>query len=99
MRVKVQCIHFDADKKLKDYVESKVSKLGNLYNGVIGSEIFLKLENTAKLENKIAEIKIIIPGNDLFVKKQCKTFEEATDTAVEALRKQLMKYKDKLRKK
>lgn len=99
MRVKVQSIHFDADQKLKDYIVVKVSKLGNIYDGVIGSDVFLKLENTVKLENKIAEIKIIIPGNDLFVKKQCKTFEEATDSAIEALRKQLVKYKDKLRKK
>ena len=34
-------------------------------------------------------------GKELFAKKQCKSFEEAADTAVDALRRQLKKYKDK----
>ena len=98
MKVTVQSIHFDADKKLTSYIEQKVSKLSSVYDGVIGGEVYLKLENTSKEENKITEIKILIPGNDLFVKKQCKSFEEATDTAVEALRKQITKHKEKVRK-
>jgi len=53
------------------------------------------LENTDKPENKIAEIRLKIKGNDLISSKQCKTFEEATDLAVEALRRQLKKIKDK----
>jgi len=56
------------------------------------------LENTETPENKVAEIRLFIPGNDLYAKKQSKTFEESTDSVVEALRRQLSKYKDKLRK-
>jgi putative sigma-54 modulation protein len=60
--------------------------------------VTLKVENTDTPENKIAEIRLLIRGNDLYAKKQSKTFEEATDTAVEALRRQLTKHKDKIRK-
>ncbi|MFH0893657.1 MAG: HPF/RaiA family ribosome-associated protein [Bacteroidota bacterium] len=98
MKVNVQSIHFDADKKLVDFVQKKVEKLVSLYDGVIGSDVYLKLVNTSDLENKIAEIRLQIPGNDLFVKKQCKSFEEAADMAVEALKKQLTKQKDKKKK-
>jgi putative sigma-54 modulation protein len=45
--------------------------------------------------NKITEIKLTIPGTQLFAKEQCKTFEEATDLAVECLRKQIEKHKQK----
>ncbi len=97
MKVKIQSIHFNADRKLLDFVEGKVDKLGLFYDNIIGSEVFLRLDKNSNTENKIAEIKLNIPGNDLFAKKQCKTFEEATDTAVEALRRQLKKHKEKVK--
>lgn len=95
MNIQIQSIHFDADKKLLDFVEEKVSKLGKFYDGIIGCEVFLKLENSSTAENKVAEIKVQIKGNDLFVKKQCKSFEEAIDLGSEALSSQIKKYKEK----
>ncbi|MDB4089079.1 ribosome-associated translation inhibitor RaiA [Flavobacteriales bacterium] len=94
MDIKVQSIHFDADKKLVDFVEERVTKLSHYYDKIIGGDVFLKLESSDK-ENKVAEIKIKLPGKDLFAKKQCKSFEEATDEAVEALRRQINKHKSK----
>jgi len=70
-----------------------------LFDGIIGSEIMLRLDNNETIDNKVAEIRLLVPGYDLFAKKQCKSFEEATDSAVEALRKQLIKHKEKMRKK
>ncbi len=95
MTVKIQSIHFDADTKLLDFVESKVGKLNTYSNTIIDSEVFLRLDKSNSHENKIAEIKLLVPGNDLFAKRQCKSFEEATDQAVEALRRQLKKQKEK----
>jgi len=98
MKVNINSVHFKADKKLLDFINEKVEKLSSMYNGVIGSDVILKLENSDTPENKVAEIRLFIKGNDLYAKKQSKTFEEAADTAVEALRRQLTKYKDKIRK-
>jgi putative sigma-54 modulation protein len=98
MNIKVQSIHFDADVKLLEFVQSKVNKLSQYYDGIIGGEVFLRLDKSSTQENKIAEIKLNIPGKDVFAKRQCKTFEEATDTAVEALRKQVKKHKEKVKK-
>ena len=94
MEITVQSLHFDADKKLLDFVEEKVSKLGTFYDKILGSDVILKVDSQGK-ENKVAEIKVKISGKDLFAKKQCKSFEEATDEAVEALRKQIRKHKNK----
>lgn len=94
MEIKVQSIHFDADQKLVSFVEERLGKLTQYYDKIIGSDVFLKLE-PADRENKVAEIKLTIPGKDLFAKKQCKSFEEATDEAVEALRRQINKHKSR----
>lgn len=97
MDIKIHSIHFDADSKLEDFVEKKVNKLEQFYDNIIGAETFLRYEKEQAPENKIAEIKLQIPGSDLFAKKQSSTFEEATNLAVDALRKQLTKRKAKQR--
>ncbi|MCX6296789.1 MAG: ribosome-associated translation inhibitor RaiA [Bacteroidetes bacterium] len=96
MTVKIQSVHFDADKKLLAFVEERVDKLTHFYDGIIKSEVILKLDKSEGLENKIAEIKLHIAGNDLFAKKQCKSFEEAIDTSIDALKAQVKKHKEKL---
>lgn len=97
MQVKIHSLQFKADVKLENFIEDKIDKLTNYYDQILGSEVYLKLENTNGPENKITEIRLSIPGNDLFAKKQSKTFEEATDQAVEALRRQIRKHKDKVK--
>lgn len=98
MQIQVQSIHFDADQKLIVFIEEKIGKLSQFHDQIIGSEVYLRLDKSDVKENKIAEIKLSVPGKDLFAKRQCKTFEEATDTAVEALRRQIRRHKSRLDK-
>jgi putative sigma-54 modulation protein len=96
MDIQVHTVHFTADKKLIDFVNEKVTKLEVFFDDIISGDVFLKLEETQDKENKVAEVKIQIPGKELFAKKQCKSFEEATDLAIEAIRKQVVARKGKL---
>lgn len=96
MDFKVNTVHFTADEKLVDFIEGKVKKLELMYDNIIASEVYLRLDKNEEKENKVAEIKILIPGNELFAKKQCKSFEEAADSAVAALKKQVEKHKAKM---
>ena len=95
MKITVQSIRFNADKKLLEFIQKKVDKLDTFFDHIINGEVYLKLENVDDEINKITEIKLMLPGHLLFAKEQCKTFEEATDLAVESLRKQIDKYKQK----
>ncbi len=97
MNIKINSVRFSATPKLESFIQGKVKKLGHFYDDIIGAEVFLKLENSQDLRNKVTEIKLEIPGYDLFAKKQSKSFEESTDNAVEALRKQIRKHKGKQR--
>jgi len=97
MNIRINAVRFDADAKLEQFIQKKVSKLSRYFDEIINAEVFLKLENTADLENKVAEVKLDIPGSDLFARKQSRTFEEATDQAVDALKQQILKHKEKQR--
>ncbi|HNW77119.1 MAG TPA: HPF/RaiA family ribosome-associated protein [Bacteroidales bacterium] len=97
MNVKINTVHFKSDKKLETFITEKLQKLPSIYDGIIGSEVMLRLENSENKENKIVEVRMIVKGNDLFVKKQSKTFEDAIDQSVEALKKQLVKHKEKIK--
>lgn len=95
MDFKVNAVHFTADQKLVDFIHDKVKKLELMNNDIVSGEVFLRLDKNDVKENKIAEVRIAIPGKELFAKKQCKSFEEAADLAVSALKKQVSKSKPK----
>jgi len=97
MDIKVHSIRFDADQKLLEFIDKKVGKLIQFYDHIIDAEVFLRLDKDQSSENKVVEVKLNIPGNDLFAKKQSKSFEESADLATEALRRQLKKTKEKQR--
>ncbi|MBU2557271.1 MAG: ribosome-associated translation inhibitor RaiA [Bacteroidetes bacterium] len=95
MKVNINSVHFKVDQKLESFLTNKIEKLSSKHNDMIGSEVTLKLENTDTPDNKITEIRLLLKGNDLFASKQSKSFEEAADAAIDALKKQLEKHKKK----
>ncbi len=97
MKVKISSLHFKTDQKLDSFIENKVGKLSQFFDQITGSEIILKLDKDSNKENKIAEIRIDVAGADIYAKKQSKSFEEATDLAVDAIKKQLIRHKEKLK--
>lgn|SRR5665647_2980379 len=100
MNIQVKTVHFTADQKLIDFVNKKVAKLDTYFEGIIGIEVIMKVEKPETVNNKIAELKLSIPGTDyLFAEKQSDSFEESIDLALEAIRRQLTKFKEKLKDK
>ncbi|MEI6866641.1 ribosome-associated translation inhibitor RaiA [Flavicella sp.] len=97
MKVFVQSVNFNADKKLVDFVEKKVLSLEKYHDKIINVEVFLKVQKTSEKENKITEVKVNIPGNELIVKKETKSFEEGASATVDAMKRQLKKSKEKER--
>jgi putative sigma-54 modulation protein len=97
MNIQIHSVRFDADKKLLDFVSQKMNKLSLVSDDIVSAEVFLRLDHDDERENKVAEIKVEYPGGPLFARKQSKTFEEATDLVVAALKRQIVKQKNKLR--
>jgi putative sigma-54 modulation protein len=93
----IQTVNFTADQQLLDFANDKISKLHQYFDGIVAVEVYMKLDNNREDDNKIAEIRVFIPGNDLFVKKQGKSFEEAIDQVMESLKRQVQKHKEKIK--
>ena len=97
MNIQIHSLRFDADRKLIDFVTQKVNKLSLISDDIVSAEVFLRLDHDEERENKITEIKVEYPRGPLFARKQSKTFEEATDLVIAALKRQIVKQKDKMR--
>ncbi len=98
MNVQIQSVKFDADQKLIEFVEGKIVKLERFADRSTGAEVILKLDKDHEKGNKVATITLRIPGDDLVSERRAKHFEEAVDEAIDAIKKQIEKAKDKERK-
>lgn len=98
MKLDIHSIHFTADQKLIDFIQKKVDKLETFYDRFTDGEVFLKVEKSSdnSRENKVVEIKLNIPGEQLIAKKTNTSFEAATDDVTESLRRQIKKWKEKM---
>ena|SRR5690606_1748827 len=97
MMVNVHAVNFNVDGKLVSFIRERVDKLDKYYDKVVSSDVFLKVEKTSEKENKVAELKILVPGDEFIVKKQCKSFEEAVEQCSESVERLLLKRKEKIR--
>lgn len=96
MKLQFHSLHFDVDQKLVDFIQKRVDKLETFYDRIIDGEVIMKVEKDGARENKVVEIKLNIPGAQVFSKEQAKSFEAGVDEAVEGLRRQLKKRKEKM---
>ena len=100
MEIKINAVNFTPDQKLIDFANKKVGKLDTFFDGIIVAEVMMKVLKPETSNNKVSEIKVsILKKEALFAKKQADSFEESIDLAVDAVRRQLGKYKEKLRNK
>ena len=96
MIVHVQALHFDADKRLVDYVTKKLEKLSQYHDRIIKVDVYLVLDNVVHtIKDKVAEIRVHVPRADFFVKSTSKSFELSFHEAFDALIQQIKKKKER----
>lgn len=95
MKVNLQAINFSAKQELVEFIEEKLNKLDQFSDQIVGAEVYLKLDNNHSKENKVIEIRLQVPGDDIVVEKNGSSFEEATNLAVDTLKRQIIKKKEK----
>jgi len=97
MRVRTESVQFKADQKLIDYIDKKMQKMEQFFDRIIEAKVTLKLENSGQVKDKIAEVQLNVSGETLFAKESSKTFEASVDSAASGLKRQLIKYKERMR--
>lgn len=96
MNVNIQTVRFSADNKLVNYINQKMEKLNTFHDRIIKVDVFLKLDNVVhKIKDKIAEIRIHVPNQQLFVKATSKSFEQSFDDAFDSIVNQIKRKKQK----
>lgn len=101
MNIKISSIHFNADQKLEEFIEEKVSKLNHFGEDLLSAEVSLSLERPVgkNYDSKVVKIKLKGKDKEYFAEKMSETFESSADEAVDALKNQIVKHKDKKSKK
>ena len=97
MKITTQSVHFDADQKLLQYIEQKISSLEQYFQRIIQAEVILRLENTGKVRAKTVEVKLQVPGDVIYISDNKLKFEAALDAVTEKLKRKVIKYKQRLR--
>jgi putative sigma-54 modulation protein len=96
MKIHIQALDFSPKQDLLDLVDEKIGKLDRFSDRIVESRVTLRVEKSEKRDNKICEVKVVIPGNDLFVKKQYESFEEGIHKVAETLQRQIKEWKEKI---
>lgn len=96
MKIDIQSPRFTVNPELTGFINEKVEKLSRYCGEIITCEVSLRLDNSDTKENKLCEIRLAIPGNDLMANNQCKTFEEAVASAVEIIKGRIKRKKTKI---
>ena len=97
MKVEIQSVKFDADKKLVDFIQAKMNKMDRFVENALSSQVTLKIDKDDEQGNKVAVVKIDVAGGELLAERRCKRFEVAIDICMDAIKKQIDKYKEKRR--
>jgi ribosomal subunit interface protein len=95
MNINIQTLDFNAKEELNEFVKEKVARLGRYLDNIISYEITLRIDKSETNDNKIADIRLVVPGNDLLASSRAASFEKATAQAIEALERQIEKRKTK----
>lgn len=97
MNIVINAIRFDTSEGLEKFIDKKVNKLERYFDGIIKAEVFLKIVKPETADNKHVEIRMSVPSGELFAEKVGDSFEEAVDGALDAIKKQILRYKEKIK--
>ena len=99
MRIQTEAVQFKADQKLIDYIEERLWKLNKFFDRITEVRVFLRLENSGRVRDKIAAVEVHLPGGTLFAKESKKTFEASIEQVTRQLQRQIKKYKQRAKQK
>lgn len=94
MKISIQATGLTPHEPLEEHIDKKLSKLSTFYDHILECQVHLKVENTASKENKTTEIRLVVPGDDIVVKKTAASFEESLDQCADTAKKLLIKKKE-----
>lgn len=97
MEVNVQFVKMPTSESMEAFVNKRLEKLAKRYEWIIKADVFYKIENDPKGKGKICDIKLSLPGPQIFATSDEVSYEAATDETIRDIEKQLKKRKSELK--
>ena len=91
--INVKSLKFNADEKLLDFIDKKVGKVEKFFDNLGDIDVTLSLLPEA--ENKCVKLQTHMPGEDLIIERNARTFEDAVTEAADALKEKIVRAKEK----
>jgi putative sigma-54 modulation protein len=92
MKIDIHAKNIEVSDSLNESIKKKLNKLSNLYNQIIDTAVYLHEEGQ---NVKQVQLKVNIKNQTLVCKERNDTFESALDMSVDAMKKQILKHKEK----
>jgi|YelNatPaOPRAMG01_1025707.scaffolds.fasta_scaffold00087_69 ribosomal subunit interface protein len=97
MNINITSRHFRADEALKSYAETKISRLGKFFDGVVNCDVIFSPDHSkSNGSHKLVEIKLAVYNKILTAQETTDDYFKGIDKAVDKLEMQLKKFKEKL---
>jgi putative sigma-54 modulation protein len=96
MKINIQSINCTPREDLLDLINEKLTKLTHFSDRILEAKVILRIEKAESHDNKLVEVRLVIPGHDLFVKKQCDSFEEGVQKSYDVLQREIKEWKEKV---
>lgn len=96
MKTTVTSRHFKASDKLNTYATKEVERLNKYFDAIIDCDCVLSYDPH---QHKSVEYSIRVPGETMVSSETSDDFYKSIDLAVNKLEKQVVRFKDKLKKK
>jgi len=91
MNLKLTGNHVEVTPAMRDYVNSKISKITRHFDHVIDVNVILSVEK----HKQKAEANLHIPGKDIFVEADGTDMYASIDSLIDKLDRQVLKHKEK----
>ncbi|AEY00588.1 ribosome hibernation promoting factor [Oceanimonas pelagia] len=95
MQINLTGHHVEITDALRDYVNSKFSRLERHFDHITNAHVILNVEKM----QQIAEAKLHVSGGELFANAQHENMYAAIDGLIDKLDRQIIKHKEKLKQK
>ncbi|MGB0893938.1 MAG: ribosome hibernation-promoting factor, HPF/YfiA family [Parashewanella sp.] len=92
MRIKITGHKVEVTESIKDYVQSKFSKLERHFEQINNVRVVLNIEKS----NQTAEARLVLNGKEAFARSQHADMYAAIDTLIDKLDRQVIKHKEKM---
>ncbi|TNJ37203.1 MULTISPECIES: ribosome hibernation-promoting factor, HPF/YfiA family [Prosthecochloris] len=97
VNVQVTLRHSQNHHGIEEYAHAAVQTLEKVFSGIITCNVILDHQKNDHENNKLAEVTVHVPQQVLVAKESAATYEQAIDSCIDVLVRQLKRHKEKLK--